>query len=357
LGTPGYMALGYDQSPARLARAETALQAALRLRPDTGEAHLARAEHLYRGYVDYDGALAELAAASQTIPNNSQLFELKGYILRRQAKQEEALQNLERAADLDPRNVLLLQQIALSYDHVRRYSDEKSAWQRALAIAPDDVHTKLPLANVEFDWKADILPLRRLVDSIRSSDPALVPAIADAWFLCALIDRDADAAKDALIALGDAPLSYEAVELNRLVLQGIIARMTNDPAQAQASFMAARAEQEKIVDAQPNYGPGLCVLGLIDAGLGRKDEALREGRRAVELLPVEKDAVNGPIMLEYLAMIATWVGDKELACEQLAISAHLQGGVSYGKLKLLPYWDPLRGDPRFEKIVQSLASK
>ena len=349
--------LGYDHSPARLARAEAALQAAFRLRPDTGEAHLARAEHLYRGYVDYDGALAELAVASQTIPNNSQIFELKGYILRRQAKQEQALQNLERAADLDPRNVLLLQQIALSYDQVRRYSDEKSAWQRALAIAPDDVHTKLPLANVEFDWKADILPLGRLVDSIRSSDPALVPAIADAWFLCALIDRDADSAKDALIALGDAPLSYEAVELNHLVLQGIIARMTNDDVQARAAFTAARAQQEKIVDAQPSYGPALCVLGLIDAGLGRKEEALHEGRRAVELLPVEKDAINGPVMIEYLAMIAAWVGDNELACEQLAMSAHLQGGVSYGKLKLLPYWDSLRGDPRFEKIVNSLAPR
>ena len=349
--------LGYDHSPARLARAEAALQAALRLAPDSGEAHLARAEHLYRGYVDYAGALAELAVASQTIPNNSQLFELRGYILRRQSKQEEALQNLERAADLDPRNVLLLQQIALSYDHVRRYWEEKSAWQRALAIAPDDIHTKLPLANVDFDWKADIGPLRRLVDSIRSSNPALVPEIADAWLICALIGRDADAAKDALIGLGDAPLSYEAVELNHLVLQGIIARMKNDDAQARAAFTAARAEHEKIVDAQPNYGPALCVLGLIDAGLGHKEEAVREGRRAVELLPIEKDAINGPIMIEYLALIACWVGDKELACEQLAISAQIQGGVSYGKLKLLPYWDPLRGDPRFEKIVASLAPK
>ena len=139
------------------------------------------------------------------------------------------------------------------------------------------------------------------------------------------------------------------------MLQGIIARTTNDDAQAQAAFTAARAEQEKIVDAQQNYGPALCVLGLIDAGLGRKDEALREGRRAVELLPIEKDAINGPVMIEYLAMIAAWVGDNELACEQLDISAHLQGGVSYGKLKLLPYWDSLRGDPRFEKIVASLA--
>jgi len=99
------------------------------------------------------------------------------------------------------------------------------------------------------------------------------------------------------------------------------------------------------------------VLGLIDAGLGRKEEALSEGRRAVELLPVEKDALVGPAMIKYLAMIAAWVGKKDLACEQLAIASRLPGGVTYGNLKLLPYCDPIRGDASFEKIVSSLAPK
>jgi hypothetical protein len=96
---------------------------------------------------------------------------------------------------------------------------------------------------------------------------------------------------------------------------------------------------------------------LIDAALGRKEEALREGRRAVELLPVQKDGINGPLMIEYLAMIAAWVDDKDLACEHLAIVTNRPSPVSYGQLKLLPFWDPLRGDPRFEKIVASLAPK
>jgi hypothetical protein len=96
----------------------------------------------------------------------------------------------------------------------------------------------------------------------------------------------------------------------------------------------------------------MCVLGLIDAGLGRKDEALREGRRAVELLPVEKNALDGNMMVKYLAMIAAWVGDKDLACEQLASAIRRPSDLSYGQLKLLPYWDPLRGDPRFEKILE-----
>ena len=126
---------------------------------------------------------------------------------------------------------------------------------------------------------------------------------------------------------------------------------------ARSAFTAARAEQEKIVQAEPNFGPPWCVLGLIDAALGRKEEALREGRHAVELLPVEKDAINGPIIVKYLAIIAAWVGDKDLACEQLSIVVTRPTYLSYGELKLLPFWDPLRGDPRFEKIVASLAPK
>src|SRR5439155_14580323 len=125
-----------------------------------------------------------------------------------------------------------------------------------------------------------------------------------------------------------------------------------DDEKARSAFTAARAEQEKIVQAQPNYGPALCVLGLIDAGLGREEEALREGRRAVELLPVKKDSMNGTNMVRYLARIAAWVGDKDLACEQLASIIRRPSNLSYGHLKLLPFWDPLRADPRCEKLVE-----
>jgi hypothetical protein len=128
--------------------------------------------------------------------------------------------------------------------------------------------------------------------------------------------------------------------------------MTKDEDRARSAFIAARAEQEKIIQAQPNYGPALCVLGLIDAGLGRKEAALREGRRAVELLSVEKDQVGGNVMIKYFAMIAAWLGDKDLACEQLAITLRHPSDLSYGQLKLMPFWDPLRGDPRFEKLVE-----
>jgi serine/threonine-protein kinase len=349
--------LGYDHTPSRLARAEAAIQAALRLGPDTGETHLARAENLYRGHVDYDGALAELETAARSVPNNPQIFELKGYVQRRQGKQQEALQNLERAADLDPRNVVTLQQIAVSYSQLRRYAEAESAWKRALAVVPDDSNTKVELAGVDFTWKADVQPLRRLMDSIRATSPDTLQSVADVWFVCALAERNAPEAKDALLALGETPFSDDVVQLSRPFLQGVIARMMNDHEQERAAFTAARAEQEKIVKVQPSYAPALCVLGLIDAGLGRKEEALSEGRRAVELLPVEKDALVGPAMIKYLAMIAAWVGEKDLACEQLAIASRRPGGVTYGNLKLLPYWDPIRGDASFEKIVSSLAPK
>jgi len=136
--------------------------------------------------------------------------------------------------------------------------------------------------------------------------------------------------------------------------------MTNDEHKGQSAFTAARAQQEKTVQAQADYGPAWCVLGVIDAALGRKEEALREGRRAVELLPVGKDPFNGMLMIKYLAMIAAWVGEKDLACEQIITVVRSPTGgldLSYGELKLMPFWDPLRGEPCFEEIVASLAPK
>ena len=349
--------LGYDHTPARLALAEAAIQAVFRLRPDAGEAHLARARNLYSGYLDYDGALAELKVARQSLPNDARVFQLMGFIQRRQGRWEESLRDLERAIDLDPRNFYTLQQIAISYGVLRRFAEEKSVFDRALAIEPNNVDTKVALASVQFHWKADTRPLHQTIDSIRATNPDALPSVANDWLSCALAERDVAAANNALNAFSETPLTDYAVQLNRPLMEGLLARMTKDNGKARAAFSAARAEQEKMVQAQPNYGPPLCVLGLIDAGLGRKDEALREGRRAVELLRVEKDSINGPLMIAYFAVIAAWVGDKDLACQQLAIAVRPPSTVSYGQLKLLPFWDPLRGDPRFEKIVASLAPK
>ena len=349
--------LGFDHTPARLASAEAAIQAAFRLRPDADEVHLARAENLYRGYHDYRGALAELEVARQTLPNDARVFQLMGFIQRRQGHWKEATQNLERTVELDPRSTDTLQQMAWQYLFVRRYADVKPLLNRVLAIESNRVDTEVFLASVDFHWKADIRPFHQMIDSIRTTNPAELPAIADAWLTCALAERDPGAAANAITAVGENAFGDDTVQFSRTFVEGLVARMMQDEGKARSAFTAARSEQEKIVQAQPDYGPPLCVLGLIDAALGRKEEALREGRRAVELLPVEKDAINGVRMIKYLAMIAAWSGDKNLACEQLTIALRHPTAPSYGELKLLPFWDRLRGDPRFEKIVASLAPK
>jgi TolB-like protein/Tfp pilus assembly protein PilF len=346
--------LGNDHTPARLALAESAIQSAFRLRPDAGEAHLARAENLYRGYLDLDGALAELEIARKTLPNDSRVPELTGYIIRRQGKQEEAIKNLQRALELDPRNFFILEQIALSYQNLRRYPEMAAMLDRGLTIKPGDVEISATRALVDLDWKANPRPLHQMLQSLNSEE---MKNVADTWFLCAMAERDPAAAERALLALGETDIGNDAVYLSHELATGLIARLNRNETKARESFTAARAKQEKLVQQQPNWAPALCILGLIDAGLGRKEEALQEGRRAVDLLPVSKDSINGAHMIEYYAMIAAWVGEKNLACEQLSKAIQLPGTVSYGQLKLMPYWDPLRGDPRFEKIVASLAPK
>ncbi|HEU5247847.1 MAG TPA: adenylate/guanylate cyclase domain-containing protein [Candidatus Udaeobacter sp.] len=343
----------FDHTSARLALAEAAIQVAARLRPDAGETHLARARNLYLGYRDYDGALAELEIAGQTLPNDFRIPELMAYIQRRQGNGEESIRNLQRAAELNPRDSEMQLEIAANYAWLRRYADQKSALARALAIKPSNAVTKVLLAGVEFDSKADAKPLHQTIDSIRATNAADVPSIVPYWLVCALAERDPAAGKDALDAYGEEPINLgHDVLFNRLFAEGLIARMTKDESKARSAFIAARAEQEKIVQAEPNYATALCALGLIDAAVGRKEDALREGRRAAELLPIEKDAIHGVIMVQYLAMIAAWVGDKDLACERLATLIHQPGDLSYGELKLMPFWDPLRDDPRFEKIVE-----
>jgi serine/threonine-protein kinase len=347
----------YDHTPARLALAEAAVEAALRLRPNAGEAHLARSDNLFRGHLDYDGALAELDIARRTLPNDARISEWTGLIQWRQGKTEEAVRNLENALQLDPRNLLIAHRLALRKRFLRRYPEALAVLDRCLAINPNDIDTRLAQGGFTLEWKADPGPMHQIIDSILAENPDAVATVADGWFRYALAERDATAAEAALEALGKITFGDDAVQFGHAFCEGLIARMTNDEIKARAAFSVARAEQEKRVQAQPDYGPALCVVGLIDAGLGRKEEALREGRRAIELMPVEKDFAEGVQMIEYFAIIAAWVGEKELACEQLAIAARLPGYVSYGGLKLFPWWDPLRGDPCFEKIVASLAPK
>ena len=353
---------GYDHTPERLAAADEALQKAAALRPDSPDTHLARAQQLYHALRDYDGALSELELARKGLPNDPRPIELMGYILRREGKSEEGLRALQQAASLDPRNLSLLDQICTSYITQRRYAEAAATFARSAQVKPDDIVVGIGRAELDLLWHADPEPMCRFVERVRSERPESVSDVVDNWFRCALAKRDWPAAEQALAALGDNPFFSDGpLQLNHDVAEGLLARATHDDARAQRAFTAARAAQEKVMQKEADYAPALCLLGLIDAALGKKQEALAEGRRATELLPLAKDRSNGVRMIAYFGMIAAWAGENDLAIEQL--SNVVQPGVpapfctQYGILKTFPFWDPLRNDPRFEKIVASLAPK
>jgi len=189
-------------------------------------------------------------------------------------------------------------------------------------------------------------------------EPGAAEKTAYVMFPCAMAERDRDMAERALAAMPPGGVSAGGnFVLPREWYVACAARTFNDAPLAQSSFTAARAIVEKLVRDQPDYAPAWSLLGWIDAALGRHDDALREGRHACELLPLSKDAGGGAELITNLATIYAWAGEKDLALEQLAISARIPWGVNYGELKLNPQWDPLRGDPRFEAIVASLAPK
>src|SRR5262249_52753014 len=245
-----------------------------------------------------------------------------------------------RAVELDPRNFFYLQQIAFSYQDLGRYAEAIAALDRALSIVPDDVETRATRDLFELFWKGDTQPLRQTINSILGQEPSTIASVADHWFICALSDRDAAAAERALVALGDNDCWYEdAILLSRSFGEGLAARMTQDEARARAAFGVARAQQEKRVEAQPDFGPALRVIGNIHGPFGHKEQALEEGRRAIALTPLQKDVDTGSRVLQYFAITATWAGEKDLALQQLEAGLRAPSAsfaLSYGALKLLP---------------------
>jgi len=347
---------GSDHTPTRLALANTAIQTALRLRPDSGEAHLALAEHLYRGYRDHEQALAELALARRALPNDPLVFELTGFITRRQGRWEESTTDLKRALELDPRNLFLLQQLSFTYELQRRYRELAEVLDRALKLVPSDPDTRLVRALIDLAERADPRPAHATIDAVVAEDPA-AKSIAERWFYVGLCERDKVGVSRALAIIPPEGISEGSIWWPRPFYEALAARARGDASGARAAFTAARAEVEKTMREQADYAQGITVLGLIDAGLGRKDDAIREGERAVALVPVSKDAIDGPDLMLNLAVIYAWTGEKDLALKQLAEATHLPSTLNYGWVRLHPDWDPLRGDPRFEKIVASLAPK
>jgi serine/threonine-protein kinase len=261
---------------------------------------------------------------------------------------------------LDPRNFSVLQQISITYQALHRYKEMAATLDSALTIAPKDVPSRIQRAWVDLESRADPKPLHATIETILAEDPNAAPVLVNHWLDLALRERDPLAAERALAAMpADGGGCYDDnIPFPNSWCEGLVARFRGDQGAAQAAFSRARKELEQIVRGQPNYAAALCALGVVDAALGKKQDAIREGERAVELMPVSKSAIDGAMLIHYLAAIYAWAGDKDRAIERLNDTAKLPGSsLSYGRLRLNPLWDPLRGDPRFEAIVTSLAPK
>jgi tetratricopeptide (TPR) repeat protein len=331
------------------------VQTALRLQPDAGEAHLALAIYYYNGFRDYGRARSELVIARRALPNSADVFRYTGMIDRREGHWDDATRNLERALELDPRNFFTLQQLALAYRWQHRYADEVRTYDRALAIMPSDSSSRIARALVALNCRADIKPFQTTLATLIAENPRV--ASGEDVPLYALCERTAAAAGRTLTNYPYEGVVRNGVNYPRAYWEAVVARWQGDSARAQAAFTAARREVEGTVEKQPDFAAALSLLGMIDAGLERKEQAIQEGRRACELLPVSKDAIDGVDIAINLAQIYAWTGEKDRAIEQIAAVERVPNTLSYGLLKLHPYWDPLRGDPRFEKIVASLAPK
>jgi len=345
---------GFDATPGRLAQAKVMAQKALALDPESGEAHLAQARVYYRGDRDYARARAELAIAKKLLPNSAEVYSVTGWIDRRQGRWEDAVKNLEKAAELDPRNSQVFNDLTVLYDVLRRYDDEEAVCDRAIAANPGSTtYYQMVRAQVELA-KGNTQAAHRLLDSLPAGyDPD--GAATSTRVSLALYERDASSAAK---ILAQSKLEELADNTGSLLprdwFRALAARANGDAPTARDAFSATRVKTEAKEHDRPNDADLLAFLGLLDAGLARGSEALAEGRRAVELQPISEDALKGVYIITKLAMIYAWLGDNDAAIERLTFLAKTPGGPDYGQLKLDPAWDGLRDDTRFVKIVEGL---
>jgi serine/threonine-protein kinase len=346
---------GADHSPARLAQAKQALEKALALAPDGGEAHLAAAAISYHCERDYKTALAELSIARRSLPNDSSIPEFTGYIARRQGQWERSLQNIAGAANLDPRNVGLLQVNFSTYMCLRRYSDAANALGRAIAVSPNDATSRVARALIDLESRGETQPAYEAIHAVVADDASAVDAIAEQWFYLALCRRDSTEMTRALASMSADGIIPINVRMPKSFCEGVAARARGEVAVAESAFTSACVEMKRLVEEQPDYAEALSVLGMSQAAIGRKEDALRVSRRAVELFPLTKDAITGAEILRNLAITHAWAGEKDLALQLLEEVVRIPGPISYGQLRLHPWWDPLRDNPQFEKLVNEAA--
>jgi len=350
--------LNFDHTPARLELASKSLDAAARVRPDAGEVHRARALFLYYGGGrDHAAALAELSEALRSLPNDAEVMQFIGGIQIRRGRVEDGIASLERALILDPRNAQLAGETELSaaYVAVRRYDDARRVIDNILAWNPQDGRNRLWRARIDIHEKADLGSLRQAIAELSATTDQHL--IWSARRSLSLLQRDYRAAEALLSEDEPADFIENGFVIPSEYRDGMVARGLGDMARAEAAFRRARDRAAANLARRTDDAKALVVLAQMDARLGHNEDAVREGKRAAELLPAAIDAFDGVQVLTRLAGVYAVVAETDRALEVLQQVVALPSGPSYGTLQLEEDFDSLRNDPRFQKIVASLAPK
>jgi TolB-like protein/Tfp pilus assembly protein PilF len=346
-----------DPTPDRILLAEAAVKAALRLRPDSAEAHFAMADFLFRCRRDYDGALKELAIARPGLPNDTAFFILSGYINRRRNNWAQAERDFSTALALDPRNPNAYNLLADTYNLQRRHLLAAQVYDRVLAAGERTPIVFFRKASAIFNGTGNSTELRDVLAN--NPDMDIGGAQTPTRVFLALVDRNFAEAERVLAA--SPREDFQDIDYTfyypKAWFEAMIARAKGDSARAIAAFSLARTILEQRLAVKPEDARTIAVLAQVDAGLGHKELAIQEAQHAVDLMPVSKDIYDGALVLEGLAQVYTWTNEPDRAIELLQKLVTMPGYTNYARLKLHPMWNPLRGDPRFEKIVNSLAPK
>jgi TolB-like protein/Flp pilus assembly protein TadD len=336
----------------------------LRLQPDLGEGHLALGLYFYYDEGNYQEALSELNLAANTLPNDGDVGLYIAAVQRRQGHFMEAIAAYQKAEAIDPRNSVTLYDAAQTYFGIRDWPNAIKGMDRVLALAPDSLNVKIQRGYMEFFWKGSTAPIEAVLESFAPNlDPDGVVTFSR-WDV-ALMDRDPDAAERALTSARlENFVAPTGMLLPKSYLAGCVALMRNDAARAQQEFETARPILEQVVTTSPQDGIRHAQLGFLYALMGRKDDALREGQRGAEVTPVSKDMINGNTVQGFLALIYARNGDFDHAIqlvERLLVTPfavdYCDNSITLADLRQRWEWDPLRNDPRFQKILASREPK
>ncbi|HUL71128.1 MAG TPA: protein kinase [Gemmatimonadales bacterium] len=335
-----------DHTPERLGRAKDAIDRALALQPDLPKGHVAKGWYLYWGFRDYDAALAELERARQALPNDGDLTQAIAYIHRRKGNWNEAIAGLKRAIELDPHSVDALVDLAKTQQMTGAYADAERSLNRAVALFPDALGPYNGRIVLHLQWRGDTAKAKqayREARSRRGQDARRL--LAQMIFLAAQDSALQSDAESVLVSsLNDDTLSYYYFKAEFYRLRGM-----KSAARAYTDSLVSLTETH--VKRAPDDDVYHDWLGWGYATLGRKAEAIREARRAVELVPPSKDAYFGMENVINLASVYAAVGEPDLAVEQIEIVLAKPSTLSVSLLRVDPAWDPLRGNPRFQALL------